>query len=266
MALEQLVLLALIQGITEFLPISSSAHLILLPMLTDWPDQGPIIDIAIHMGSLFAVVIYFREETIRIFAGAWTIAQGRHDANSKLFMHLLLGTIPVVIAGFFVFWLDLSPHLRSAKVIVWSTLIFGVVLWIADMASKTQRRMDQMAVPDALWIGLAQILALIPGTSRSGITITAARFLGYGRSEAARFSMLLSIPTILGAGALAGIDLYRQGSTVLRLDAAISATLSFLAAFATIWLFMRALEHVTLLPFVLYRLALGSALLVWIYL
>ena len=264
MPLLHIVVLALVQGITEFLPISSSGHLVLVPALTGWEDQGVVIDVATHVGTLVAVLIYFRRDVAAMAAGFLALAARRSDAGARLALLIVVATVPTVIAGAVLH--ELGPDLlRSAAVIAWATLGFGVLLGIADRVGATSGRMEDIGFRAALAFGLAQVLALIPGTSRSGITMTAGRFLGLGREAAARFSLLMSIPTILGAGTLAGWDLYRAGDVSLGIDAVLAVVLSCLAALAAIALMMRWLRRASFLPFVVYRIVLGIGLLIWLY-
>jgi len=259
---EQILILALVQGLTEFLPISSSAHLILVPRLFGWPDQGLMLDVAVHVGTLGAVVLYFWRDLWTMLRGLFRQARGRRDPGARLALHLVAATVPVVIAGFLM-KVYLGTNLRSLVVIGWTTLGFGALLYVVDRMSMTVRRIEHMGLGGALFIGLSQVLALVPGTSRSGITMTAARAMGYERAEAARFSMLLSIPVIVAAGALEGLDLYQSGDVALTVSAAAAAGLAFLSALAAIGLLMRWLKRASFTPFVLYRLALGAVLL-WI--
>jgi undecaprenyl-diphosphatase len=254
-----------VQGITEFLPISSSGHLILVPILSDWPDQGLMIDVAVHVGTLGAVVVYFWREVWDMITGFIRLLGGRGGPGAKLALHLIAATIPVLIAGGALAYFDLTGALRSVAVIGWTMLGFGVVLYLADRFGMTLRRIEHMTLPGALAIGLAQVLALIPGTSRAGITITAARMAGYERAEAARFSMLLSIPTIAAAGTLSGIEIYQSGNSALGLDAVLSAGLAFGSALVAIALLLRWLQHASFTPFVVYRVALGLYLLYLAY-
>lgn len=260
MPILHLVILAVVQGITEFLPISSSGHLVLVPELLGWPDQGLIIDVAVHVGTLFAVLAYLYRDVGAMLGGIGRFLRGRSDPGARLFILLVLGTIPVVLAG-------LAMHhympgmIRSMEVIAWATLGFGIVLWIADRVGMTVRRIEHLGIVDVLIIGLAQCLALIPGTSRSGITMTAARFIGMERPDAARFSMLLSIPTIIAAGALSGLDLYKSGDAQLAADAFVAAGLAFITALIAITLMMAWLKRASFTPFVLYRIVLGFFLL-----
>jgi undecaprenyl-diphosphatase len=265
MPLEQLILLAIIQGLTEFLPISSSAHLILLPELMGLEDQGPLIDVAVHVGSLLAVVLYFRRDVAGLFAGVAHTAQRRRTAESRLLWALILATIPTVAAGGALYLSGAVDSLRSAEVIGWATLVFGILLYESDRIGMRFKNVDDLTLRGAIVVGLFQVLSLIPGTSRSGITITAGRFLGLERSEAARFSMLLSLPTIGIFGVLAGWELWRSGETVLQTSALSAAVLSFVSAYAAIWFFMSLVNRIGLLPFTLYRVVMGLGLLGYVY-
>lgn len=260
MSILHLVVLALIQGITEFLPISSSGHLALVPLLTDWPDQGLMIDIAVHVGTLGAVMLYFWRDVIGMLRGLWMLLRGRSDSYAKLAGLIILATLPVIGAGYALEKYG-TDSLRTLDVIAWATLIFGIVLWIADKTGMTLRRVEHLGLSDGILIGLAQVLALIPGTSRSGITMTAARLLGMERTDAARFSMLLSIPTILGAGTLAGLELYERGDAQLTSDAVVAGGLAFLTALVAISVLMAWLRRSSFTPFVIYRIVLGCGLL-----
>jgi undecaprenyl-diphosphatase len=262
--LTHIVVLAIVQGITEFLPISSSGHLVLTSRVLGWPDQGILIDISVHAGTLLAVTVYFWRDLWEMTTGAAGIFTGRRAPALRLVICLLIATVPVVLAGYFGIRY-IGEALRNVELIAWTTLGFGILLWIVDRLCMTVRRLEHMSYGGALLVGLAQVLSLLPGTSRSGITMTACRFLGMERREAARFSMLLSIPTILGAATLAGYEIYKAGDTALRLDAAIAAGLSFVTALCAIALMMRWLMHATFTPFVIYRVALGAALLYWVY-
>lgn len=265
MELFPLIVLALIQGITEFLPISSSGHLILVPILTGWEDQGVLMDVAVHVGTLTAVIAYFFRDCIRAAFGGIDLVQGKQTDGAKLALGILIGTIPAVIVGFILHEAGIADSLRALTVIGWTTLIFGIVLYLADRFGPTHHDLSALTPISAALVGLAQCLALIPGTSRSGITITAGRALGFKRTEAARFSMLLSIPTILGAGTLAALDLLKLGEAQVTQDALLAAALSALAAFGAIALFMRWLQRSSMTPFVIYRVVLGLGLLGWAY-
>jgi undecaprenyl-diphosphatase len=262
----QIAVLALVQGITEFLPISSSAHLILVPHLLGWPDQGLLIDIAVHVGSLGAVLVYFRQDLLTMLRGAtdWQAASAMEQPGRRLVMLVAIGTAPVVVAGFALSKIG-TAELRNVAVIGWTTLAFGLLLYLADRFTPQRRGITEMSFLGAFLIGLSQVFALIPGTSRSGVTMTAARALGLRRDEAARFSLLLSIPTILAAGVLLVRDLVRLGQTGLGADAVVAALLAFVSAWAAIALMMQWLRRASFTPFVVYRCALGLALLAYAY-
>ncbi len=265
MPLEQLILLAIIQGLTEFLPISSSAHLILLPELTGMEDQGPLIDVAVHVGSLFAVMLYFHRDVGALASGAVHTVQRRSTAESRLLWALIIATIPTVAVGGVLYLTGAVDSLRSAEVIGWATLVFGILLFESDRIGMRFKNLSELSMMGAVVVGLFQVLSLIPGTSRTGITITAVRFLGYERSEAARFSMLLSLPTIGILGVLATLELLRTGEAVMQASALTAALLSFVTAYAAIWFFMSLVNRIGLLPFTIYRVILGAGLLVYVY-
>ena len=263
MTLFELLFLAIIQGITEFLPVSSSAHLILPSALIEgFSDQGPMIDVAAHVGTLFAVILYFRADVKRLFFGLRDFATRAESADRRLFEVIALGTIPFLFAGTLVALTGLNDHLRSPIVIAWASIGFGILLFWADRQPERVTG-DVSTFRAALWIGLAQCLALIPGTSRSGITITASRFLGYTRPDAARFSMLLAIPAIGASGLYAGYDLISTGDLENLGAAFLIALFSFGAAIAAISLFLKASERFSFTPFVIYRVLLGL-LIFWI--
>ncbi|KZD11021.1 undecaprenyl-diphosphate phosphatase [Oceanibaculum pacificum] len=264
MPLLHLVILALVQGVTEFLPISSSGHLILVPLVADWPDQGLMIDVAVHVGTLLAVLIYLWRDIWEMSLGLFRALKGRRTPGLMMIWYLLVGTVPPVVVGLAIHEYA-GDALRSAEIIGWATLLFGVLLYIADKVGMTILRLEHMTTRNAFLIGLSQILAFIPGTSRSGITMTIARFLGFERVEAARFSMLLSIPTIIGAGALVTKDIVEAGNAQLTHDAIFAGGLAFVAALVTIILMMGWLRRASFTPFVIYRLILGVALLSWVY-
>lgn len=266
MSLFYLLLVAVIQGVTEFLPISSSGHLALLPNLTGAQDQGLAIDVAVHVGSLVAVVVYFWRD-VRIAAlGTGRLLRGHVDTpGAFLALCLAIATVPVILAGLALKLSGLDASLRSVEVIGWSMLGFGIVLYWADHTGTAERTADRWTLKHAALMGLTQVLALIPGTSRAGITITAARRLGYDRTGAAKLSMLMSIPTIIASGALLGLDVVGTANWDLLRDATIAACFSGLAAWGALALMMRLLRSVSYTPYVLYRVALGAALLVWTY-
>ncbi|HDZ81192.1 MAG TPA: undecaprenyl-diphosphate phosphatase [Roseobacter sp.] len=266
MTLFQLLLVAIIQGLTEFLPISSSGHLILLPTLTGGPDQGLAIDVAVHVGTLLAVIIYFRAEVLEATIGLGRLIRGKVDTNgARTALLLIIATIPVLVAGLLFKVLGIEEMLRSVAVIGWTMLIFGIVLYWADKTGEEKLGTKDWNLRDAIWMGLAQTIALIPGTSRSGITITAARKLGYDRTSAATLSMLMSIPTILASGALLSLDVIGQADWQLAQDASIAAAFAFVAALVALTLMMRLLRSVSFTPYVIYRVILGIILLVYAY-
>ena len=264
MTLFHLFLVAVIQGITEFLPISSSGHLILLPNLTGLDDQGQVIDVAVHVGTLFAVIFYFWPDVRRALLGIPKLLRWQiDDQNAWLALCLAIATVPVVILGLVLKLTGLDDAMRSTAVIGWTMLIFGLVLYWADMKGPQEKTAERWSLKDALVMGLWQALALIPGTSRSGITITAGRILGYTRADAARLAMLMSIPTILASGTLLGIEVAATANAAAARDGAIAALFAFAAALAALHFMMRLLRHVSFTPYVIYRCALGVILL-WI--
>lgn len=266
MSLFHLLLVAIIQGITEFLPVSSSGHLILLPGLTGMDDQGLMIDVAVHVGTLGAVVLYFRSDVARAVAGLGDLIRGdRTSADARLALNLIIATVPVVIAGFLLHLSGQTDALRNIAVIGWTMLLFGILLYWADQRSETTLTAADWTWRHALSMGLWQALALIPGTSRSGITITGARLLGYAREDAARLAMLMSIPTILASGTLLGLDVLQQGDVGAARDGALAALFAFLAAYLSIAVMMRLLKRLSYTPYVIYRVILGIVLLTIAY-
>ena len=262
MDLLQLIVLAIVQGVTEFLPISSSAHLVLVPALTGWPDQGIALDVATHLGTLLAVLVYFRRETVQMSLEALGRSASRQREGGSLLLLVVIATLPVVVVGFALREV-IAGSLRSAVLIAWMTLIFGVLLYLADRR-RGERTVEDMGTRDAAIIGIAQAFALIPGVSRAGVTMTAARFLGYSRAESARFSLVLSIPTILAASTLIGYDIYASGSVAIQQEAWVAAGLAFFAALLAIDAMMKWLQKASFTPFVVYRLLLGIGLLIWL--
>lgn len=266
MTLFQLLIVAIVQGVTEFLPISSSGHLILLPHVTGAQDQGLAIDVAVHVGTLFAVVIYFWTQVKVACAGTVRLASGRIDTQGAfLALCLIIATIPAILFGLVLKLTGLDAQMRSVAVIGWTTLIFGLLLWWADARGGADRSAPGWTIRDAALMGVAQCLALIPGTSRSGVTITAARALGYDREGAATLSMLMSIPIIIASGAILSLDVIGQGNWALARDASIAAVFAFLAALAALVLMFRLLKSISFTPYVIYRVILGCVLLIWAY-
>jgi len=260
MSLIQQIILALVQGITEFLPISSSGHLILVPYFTDFADQGPLIDVAVHVGSLLAIILYFRKDVIGLARGGFASVGLADDPQQKrLFWWIAIGTIPAVVVGLFLKLGGYMEGFRSTDLVATNLIIFGILLGLADRFGREVKSYEDMTLRDAILVGLAQALALIPGTSRSGSTMTAARALGYKRVEAARFSFLLAIPAVAGAGLLAAFDL-ADASARMQQDALVTGVLTFIAALATMMFLMNFLKKASMLVFVIYRVVLGCAL------
>ncbi|PWE31686.1 undecaprenyl-diphosphate phosphatase [Pararhodobacter marinus] len=262
MPLYHILILALIQGITEFLPISSSGHLILFPQLTGMQDQGVALDVAVHVGTLFAVMLYFRDDVVSVLRGMPDMIRGRFETEGARLAGLLaVATVPVILFGLILKVTGLIDAMRSVAVIGWAMLGFGIVLYIADKKGPETRAAEGWNLRDAMILGLWQAVALIPGTSRSGSTITGARFLGFERHDAARLSMLMSIPTIIASGAITALDLVETANARAAIDGAIGAAISFVAALVALKLMMRFLAAVSFTPYVIYRIALGVFLL-----
>ncbi len=264
MSIEQIIVLALIQGITEFLPISSSGHLILVPAFTGWPDQGVVTDMVTNIGTLLAVIIYFWRDVVAMFCGALDMLKRRTTQNSDLAFHVIIGTIPIIIVGLLLKLTHLDEHIRSTTLVAVNAIVFGILLYAADAYGLMRRMVTDMNWKSALIIGGAQALSLSPGTSRSGITMTAARALGFVRPEAARFSFLLSIPANGAASLLVIGDALNSGQSISG-PVILSGILTFFIALGTITVLMRLVRHMSFLPFVIYRIILGVALLAMIY-
>lgn len=259
MTLFEIIILALIQGISEFLPISSSAHLLLPAQLFGWQDQGLAFDVAVHVGSLCAVLLYFRKDVVALTQGWFGSLAGKKTEEGNLAWMIILATLPVIFVGFLIKdWVEV--FLRSGYVIATTTIVFGVLLYWADKVSQKQITPVTITWQKALIIGLSQVAALIPGTSRSGVTMTAALFLGISRENAARFSFLLSIPTILGAGTLLTLDLVNTEDAVNWRELLFGFVLSFVSAYICIALFIKWIGNLGMTPFVIYRLLLGVAI------
>ena len=269
MILYHIILLAIIQGLTEFLPVSSSGHLGLFHCFTDqcahWDAENLTMDIAVHVGTLLSVLLYFWRDVVRMLFGLKDIGTGKVQSNdAKLLLYVLISSVPVIIAGLILHAFE-PDWLKTLEVIAWATIGFGIVLWWADKKTVATKELKELSYKDALIIGLAQMLALIPGTSRSGITMTASRFLGYSRTESAHYSMLLAMVAISGAGALISLDLIKDGNVQLGMDALIAVILSFISGWIAIHLMMKFLEKFTFTVFAIYRIVLGGALLGLIY-
>jgi undecaprenyl-diphosphatase len=264
MPIEQVIVLALIQGITEFLPISSSGHLILVPALTGWPDQGVLTDMVTNLGTLSAVIIYFWRDVRSIIYGCLDVLRRKATINSRLALNIAIGTIPILVVGLLLKITHLDEHIRSTTLVAVNAIVFGILLYAADAYGLMRRTMIDLNWKSALIIGLSQSLSLSPGTSRSGITMTAGRALGFNRSEAARFSFLLSIPANGAASALVIGDALGSGQSITP-AVMFTGVLTFFVALGTIALLMKMVRTMSFLPFVIYRVILGGALLGLIY-
>jgi len=261
----QIIVLAIVQGLTEFLPISSSGHLVLVPYLVEWTDQGLAFDVAVHFGSLLAVVVFFRDDIAGLLRGGVKLLGGdTRSPQACMALAIALGTIPAAAAGLlFASWIE--TNLRDPSVIVYTLAGYGVLMAAADRYARRDRGMAEVRIRDALVIGIAQALALVPGTSRSGITITAGRLLGFERQDAARFSFLLSAPVILLATVYKGGELVFSDASVAWGELALGALVSAVVAYLSIEFFTRFVTRIGLAPFAIYRLAL-AALIAWMLL
>lgn len=276
MPLYYIAILAIVQALTEFLPVSSSGHLTLLhhffaPAGASLDLSGNrILDVATHVGTLFAVLLYFRRDVFQMVMGVFSIFTKTktddviYGGGKNMAFHILLGSVPAVIFGFLIHHFE-PNWLSSITLIAWMLVIFGVLLGLADRLCPTNRMITELNWKQALAIGFMQAVALVPGVSRAGATITAARFFGFSRTESARFSLLLATVAISGAGILSGIGLFEGGNEGLMLDALLCAALAFVAGYIVIYFMMGWLKHASLMPFVYYRIALGVFLLVLIY-
>ena len=254
----QIVVLAIVQGLTEFLPISSSGHLVLVPYLVAWTDQGLAFDVAVHFGSLIAVCLFFREDIVGLLRGSVRILGGDFKSpQSYMALAIALGTIPAAAAGLlFASWIE--NNLRDPSIIVYTLAGYGILMALADRFAKRDKGITDIRIRDALVIGVAQALALVPGTSRSGVTITAGRLLGFERQDAARFSFLLSAPVILLATVYKGAELILGDTVVAWGQLALGVVVSAIVAYLSIEFFMRFVSRIGLLPFAIYRLALAG--------
>ncbi len=257
----EIVTLSIVQGITEFLPVSSSAHLIFVPQLFGWSDQGPSFDIAVHVGTLLAVITYFRIDLLKMSKSFGKgIVEKKWDTDAKLLWSIGFATIPVGLCGLF-FKNFIQTSLRSSTVIIISTIFFALLLWVADWKGKQTRGLKKLGWKDVCWIGIGQALSLIPGASRSGVTLTFGLFQGLTRQAAARFSFLLSIPVIVLAGGLEAYGLLKHPVAADWWTLGMGACLSGISGFFCIHYFLKILQTVGLMPFILYRLCLGGFLL-----
>lgn len=259
MDILQIIILALVQGVTEFLPISSSAHLILVPKLMDLADQGLLFDVALHGGTLLAIIIYLREDVTEM---ARSITDKSHEEGRTLLIFLFVGTIPVGLAGI-IFHDYISTNLRTPLIIAVSSIVWAFALFLGDRKTSG-KTIENLTMKDVIIIGLTQAVALIPGTSRSGITMTAALFLGLNRVEAARFSFLLSIPVIALATGLEIYKYIKEPSHIAPLELAIGFVIAFVSAFLTVKFFITVIKRLSFTPFVAYRILLGLVILIFV--
>jgi len=256
----QLVVLAVVQGLTEFLPISSSGHLVLVPAVFGWADQGLAFDVAVHFGSLGAVLLFFRKDIAALLRGGiQVLGANLSSMEARMALGICLGTIPAALTGLlFAGWIE--ENLRRPEVIVYTLSGYAVLMLLADRFGRRVRAMSGLKIKDALLIGCAQALALVPGTSRSGITITAAMALGFGRQDAARFSFLLAVPVILLASSYEFIGLLNSETTVAWTQLGVAALIAGVVAYLSIDFFMRFVNRIGLMPFALYRLILAAVI------
>ena len=267
-----LIIQSVVQGITEFLPVSSSGHLVLIWSAAAWMGVDTsfssaemlTLNVALHVGTLFAVIIYFWRLVWAAVLGGVDMLRWRDTENRQLFVFLVIASFPLMVAGLLVAMFVPDLWLLNPLVVAGATLIFGLLLLFADIGFDSRRSADDIGLLDALVFGLMQCLALIPGTSRSGITLTAGRMLSINRTDAARLSMLLSIPAIAAAGGFEGLQLVAAGDWAFNRFALIGGGLAFCSAMAAIWLFMRFIRASDLLPFVIYRVVLGLAIFAFV--
>jgi len=250
----EILILSIIQGVTEFLPVSSAAHLILVTEYYSFNNQNLLIDICLHLGSLIAIIIYFRKDLFSFIK------------NKNFLIKILIGTIPIIPVGYILFQTGLIDNLRNLKVIAWSSLIFGILLYFADKNKVTKNIETEFSYKSAIIFGLFQVLSLIPGVSRSGITITSGRMLGFDRFDSAKISFFLSIPTLTAASIIGIYNIYKEESAELNFLAIIAVIFSFIFSYFTITFFLNFIKKFSLNIFIIYRLALSLFLLAIVYL
>ena len=250
----EILILSAIQGISEFLPVSSAAHLVLVSNYYAFVNQNLLIDICLHLGSLIAIIVYFRNDLFSFIK------------NRCFLIKILIGTVPIIPAGYVLYQTGLIYQLRNLEVIGWTSLIFGIFLYLSDKIKVTKKIDTEFTNKSAIFIGLFQVLSLIPGVSRSGITLTSGRLLGFSRFDSAKISFLLSIPTLMAASILGLYNIYKEGSAELNFLAIIAVIFSFVFSYITIALFLKFVQKFTLNIFVIYRLALSIFILITIYL
>lgn len=263
--LLHIVILAVVQGITEFLPISSSGHLVLANYFNGFGIHDMTLDIAVHVGTLFAALLYFHRDICRMIGGVRNFGKSSGGSEGRrLLLLVIVGSVPIIIAGF-ALHVTGTDWTRSLYLLAWCTLIFGILLGVVDKFKPTEKTIAEISIRDALFIGIAQILSLVPGVSRSGITMTAARWLGFNRVEGARYSLLLAIVATAGAGVLGGYDLWKAHDVTLGYSALLAAVMAFFAGMLAIFLMLKWLERASFMPFVWYRIVLGVLLLALLY-
>ncbi len=257
----QAVVLAIIQGLTEFLPVSSSGHLVLVPRLLGWTDQGLAFDVAVHVGTLIAVLMYFRRDLVPLFTGALRWLGGdRRDAYGRLALNLAIGTIPVGLAGLLMQDF-IETTLRSPAVVAFQLAVFGLALYFVDRLSAKHRDETSLSIGQAFLIGCAQAVALIPGTSRSGITMTAGLAFGLTRESAARFAFLLAVPGIALAGGYETYQFLTTPTPVAATEMLIGVAVSALVGYGCIAFLLRYIPRIGFLPFTIYRLLLAAVVI-----
>tara|TARA_B100000700_G_C14943144_1_gene807789 strand:- start:201 stop:968 length:768 start_codon:yes stop_codon:yes gene_type:complete len=250
----EILILSLIQGVSEFLPVSSAAHLILVSKYYAFKNQNLLIDISLHLGSLIAIIVYFRNDLFNFVK------------NRNFLIKILIGTIPIIPIGFIIYQTGLVNHLRNLELIGWMSLLFGILLYISDQSQTKKKIEKEFTIKSALFIGMFQILALIPGVSRAGITISAGRILGFNRFDSAKVSFFLSIPTLAAASILGMYNIYVEGSAELNFLAIIAVIFSFIFSYITIALFLKFIKQFSLNIFIIYRIVLSLFILAIVYL
>ena len=250
----EILILSIVQGISEFLPVSSAAHLVLVSKYYAFTNQSLLIDICLHLGSLIAIIFYFRNDLFHFMK------------NKKFLIKILIGTIPIIPVGYILYHTGLIHQLRNLEMIGWTSLIFGIFLYISDKSKDTKKIENEFTNKSAIIIGLFQVLALIPGVSRSGITITSGRFLGFNRFDSAKISFFLSIPTLTAASILGIYNIQKEGSTELNFLAIIAVIFSFIFSYITIALFLKFIQKFSLNIFIIYRIILSLFILAIVYL